>query len=250
MSSGIPRPVRALVTGAATGIGRATARRLARDGFEVALHYHTHASEAESLLEEIRKGGGSGFSVGADLAAPDQVAHLAHAVTERWDSLDVLVHNAGAYPRASVGELDPAAFEAPFRVHVFGAAELTRRLRPALHRADPARIVFVSSILAFTGSRHGAHYAAAKAAVLGLARSLALELAPRIRVNVVAPGSIDTAILRGDTPEERARREKTIPLGRVGTAEEVAEAIAFLVSDRSSYLTGTTIHVNGGLRMD
>lgn len=241
--------MRALVTGAATGIGRATARRLARDGYEVAVHYRAHRPEAEALVEEIRAMGGAAFLVPADLNARPEVERLARAVLDRWDSLDALVHNAGSYPRARASELAPEAFEAPFRLHVFAPAELTRRLEPALARANPGRVVFVSSILAFTGSRHGAHYAAAKAAQLGLARSLATELAPRIRVNVVAPGAIDTAIIADQTPDERRRREATIPLGRVGRPEEVAEAIAFLVSERSSYLTGTTIHVNGGLRM-
>jgi len=242
--------VRALVTGAATGIGRATARRLALDGIEVAVHYRTHRTEADSLVSEIRGSGGAAFAIGADLSAREEVEKLARALLERWDVLDVLVHNAGTYPRAKSPELVPELFEAPFRLHVFGPAELTRRLRPALERANPGRVVFVSSILAFTGSRHGAHYAAAKAAQLGLARSLATELAPRVRVNVVAPGAIDTAIIADQTPEERKRREATIPLARVGRPEEVAEAIAYLVSDRASYLTGTTLHVNGGLRMD
>lgn len=242
--------MRALVTGAATGIGRATARRLAQDGYEIGVHYRSHRAEAEALVEEIRGTGGTAFAVRADLTSRAEVLRLARTVLDRWETLDVLVHNAGSYPRAMAPELDPDAFEAPFRLHVFAPAELTRRLRPALERANPGRVVFVSSILAFTGSRHGAHYASAKSAQLGLARSLATELAPRIRVNLVAPGAIDTAIIADQTPEERKRREATVPLGRVGRPEEVADAIAFLVSDRSSYLTGTTIHVNGGVRMD
>jgi len=250
MSHGLPRAVRALITGASTGIGRATARRLAVEGLEVAVHYHAHPAEAERVVSEIRSVGGSAFAVGADLAQRDGVEQLVRAMADRWETLDVLVHNAGTYPRAMFPGLGPDAFEAPFRLHVFSAAELTRRLLPQLERAAPGRVVFVSSILAFTGSRHGAHYAAAKAALLGLARSLAVELAPRVRVNVVAPGAIDTAIIADQSPEERARREQTIPVGRVGTPEEVADAIAFLASNRASYLTGTTIHVNGGLRTD
>jgi 3-oxoacyl-[acyl-carrier protein] reductase len=103
-------------------------------------------------------------------------------------------------------------------------------------------------MLAFQGSQYGAHYAAAKAGLLGLARSLARELAPRHTVNVVAPGSIDTAILAGDSPERRRERERSIPLGRLGRPSEVAQAIAFLASPAASYVTGATLHVNGGLR--
>ena len=127
-----------------------------------------------------------------------------------------------------------------------GRLEMTRRLLPQLRRARSGRLVFVSSVLAFTGSTHGAHYAAAKAGIIGLARSLARELAPTITVNVVAPGAIDTAILAADTPAQRAERSTRIPLGRVGTPEEVADAISYLISPRASYITGTVLHVNGG----
>jgi len=242
--------VRALVTGASRGIGRATALRLARDGFEVACHFRSHEDDAERLVEEIEKGGGSAFSVGADLGSRDGVHRLAKAVRARWRTLDALVLNAGSYPRQSFREVDPDDFEACFRVHVFGPAELVRQLLPLLEAAPAGGIVFVSSVLAFEGSRHGAHYAAAKAAALGLARSLARELAPRVRVNIVAPGAIETAILSGDTPAQRSDRASRIPLGRIGRPDEVAEAIAFLASGGSSYVTGTTLHVNGGVRME
>jgi len=242
--------VRALVTGASRGIGRAVALRLGREAAEVAVHYRSHAEEARAVVEEVTHLGGSAFSVRADLARPDDVGRLADDLAARWDRLDALVHNAGEYPRVAFRDLTPAEFAACFQVHVFAAAELTRRLLPLLEAARPGRVVFVSSVLAFSGSRHGAHYAAAKAAVVGLARSLARELAPAVTVNAVAPGSIDTAILAGDTPALRAERERVIPLRRIGTPEEVAEVVAFLNSPRSSYMTGTTLHVNGGLRPD
>lgn len=247
--AGFRRAVRALVTGASLGIGRATALRLAADGFEVAVHYRTHAAEAERVVAQIRSDGGAAFSLGADLGRREEVERLATTIGSRWPAVDALVHNAGEYPRVAFPDLAPDAVEECFRTHVFGPTELTRRLLPHLRRADPGRVVFVSSVLAFQGSGHGAHYAAAKSALLGLAGSLARELAPGVRVNSVAPGSIDTSILAGDTPERRAERERAIPLGRIGRPEEVADAIAFLVSNRASYLTGTTLHVNGGLRI-
>jgi 3-oxoacyl-[acyl-carrier protein] reductase len=242
--------MRALVTGASRGIGHATALRLAKDGFEVGVHYHAHREPAEELVRRIRSAGGTAFLLSGNLARASEVEAVAAAVAEQWDALEALVLNAGAYPRGSFRELTPARFEECFRTNVFGAAELVRRLLPLLEAADPGRVVFLSSILAFDGSRHGAHYAAAKAAVLGLARSLARELAPKVLVNVVAPGAIDTAILAGDTAEQRQLRERRIPLGRIGRPEEVAEAIAFLASSRASYMTGATIHVNGGVRAD
>jgi 3-oxoacyl-[acyl-carrier protein] reductase len=242
--------VRALVTGASRGIGRSTALRLARDGFEVAVHYRSHDDDAERLVEEIEKAGGSAIAVGADLGTREGIHRLARTLRTRWRALDALVLNAGSYPRQPFRDIDPDDFEACFRVHVFGPAELVRQLLPLLEAAPTGGIVFVSSVLAFEGSRHGAHYAAAKAASLGLARSLARELAPRVRVNVVAPGAIETAILSGDSPAQRSDRASRIPLGRIGRPEEVAEAISFLVSERASYLTGTTLHVNGGVRME
>ena len=242
--------MRALVTGASRGIGEATARRLAEDGADVALHFNRHRSDAEEVLADIERRGGHGFLVSGDLGVPSEVNDLVRQIKSRWRAMDVLVHNAGSYPRVKFRDLTPHELRAVFEVHVFGPAKLTQGLLPLLDESEAGRVIFVSSVLAFTGSRHGAPYAAAKAAVLGLARSLSRELAPSITVNVIAPGSIDTAVLEGDTPTQRAERNRSIPLGRVGDPAEVADAIAFLASPKASYLTGTTLHVNGGLRLD
>jgi 3-oxoacyl-[acyl-carrier protein] reductase len=241
--------MRALVTGAARGIGRATALRLARDGYQVLVHYRSHAEEARAVVDEIVAGGGIAESVAVDLAQPTEVAAWVDRLRRVNGPLDVLVHNAGEYPRTAVDSVTPEMVRSLFETHVFAPLELTRRLRPRLTLGDPGRVVFVSSVLAFQGSAHGAHYAAAKAAQVGLVRSLAKELAPDIRVNAVAPGTIDTAILANDTDARRAERIRTIPLGRIGRPEDVANAIAFLASPLSGYMTGTTLPVNGGLRM-
>lgn len=242
--------VRALVTGSSRGIGAATARRLAANGWELALHGFRHAPEAEALARELARPGVDPWALVGDLADRSAVARLADRVLERWPVLDALVLNGGSYPRAAFDDLDPDRFDACLRTNLTGPVELTRRLLPALRAAPAGRIVVVTSILAFDGSRRGAHYAAAKAGLVGWARSLARELAPSIRVNLVAPGPIDTDILAGDTPELRAARERSVPLGRIGRPEEVAAAIAFLVSPESSFITGTTLHVNGGLRIE
>jgi 3-oxoacyl-[acyl-carrier protein] reductase len=242
--------VRALITGASRGIGRATSERLARDGFDVVLHYNTHRGEAEEVARRIRALGRSVEVIGGDLATVQGVERIAGQVLEDPRGLDVLVNNAGSYPRRTFAEIDSLEFARCFQANVFGPAELTRRLVPKLRNSVRARVIFISSVLAFDGSRHGAHYAASKAAVLGLARSLARELAPSITVNVVAPGSIDTAILADDTPEVRAERVTRIPLRRIGTSEDIAGAVAFLASPDSSYMTGATLHVNGGTRME
>ncbi|MGA7922624.1 MAG: SDR family NAD(P)-dependent oxidoreductase [Thermoplasmata archaeon] len=242
--------MRAVVTGASTGIGRATALGLAADGADVALHCFRHQAECERTAVTIRTMGREAFVVTGDLGKREAVGEVAGAIADRWDTLDVLIQNAGTYPRRPFAEITAEEFESCFRLNVFGAAELTRLLLPLLRRSLASRIVFVSSILAFTGSRQGAHYAASKAALLGLARSLAPELAPQTTVNVVAPGSIDTAILADDSAEQRAERVQNIPLARIGRPEEVADAIVFLASGRAGFVTGTTLHVNGGVRTD
>jgi 3-oxoacyl-[acyl-carrier protein] reductase len=242
--------IHALVTGAGTGIGRATAKRLAKRGDKVAVHYRSHRKEAEALVKEIISSGGEAFAIGADLTVEDEVERLAQEISSRFPSLEVLVHNAGEYPRRFVEELDGTKFLSTIQTNLVAPYVLTRELLPLLKKAKWGRVVFVGSILAYNGSAHGADYAASKSGLLGLAKSLAREFSPKVTVNVVAPGTIDTAILAGDTPQMRAAREKTIPIGRIGTPEDVAEAIAFLASRDASYLTGTTVHVNGGLRMD
>jgi 3-oxoacyl-[acyl-carrier protein] reductase len=239
--------VRAFITGASRGIGAATARRLASPEAHLGLHYHRHRREAEALAKSLTATGAETFIVGGDLAEPTDIDRLATEVNDRWEALDVLVQNAGTYPRIRFADMTDEQFEACLQANLIGPTRLLRRLLPLLRRSASGRIVFVSSVLAFSGSNHGAHYAAAKAGLVGLARSLARELAPRITVNVVAPGAIDTAILAGDTPAVRAQRAERIPLARVGRAEEVAEAIAFVASPAASYITGATLHVNGGV---
>ena len=244
-------PPWALVTGAATGIGRATARCLARDGLRLILHSRRHRKEAEELARELSTSAPGTWVVSGDLAREEEVHRMGAEIRARVPSLSVAVHNAGEYPRRPVDELTPEAFRATLETNLVSAFALTKEILPLLRaNPTPARLVFISSVLAYNGSSHGADYAASKAGILGLARSLARELAPSITVNVVAPGSIDTAILEHDPPSRRRERERAIPLGRIGTPEEVGEAVAFLVSPRASYLTGVTLHVNGGLRMD
>lgn len=241
--------MRALITGASGGIGAATARALDAEGWELALHGHRHARELEALAAGLHQSGGRPIVLRADLADPSAPAELARRVGESWESLDLLVLNAGRYERRRFEETTDDELARTFRVNALSAFSLTRELLPLLRRAPDGSIVVVSSVLAASGSSHGVHYAASKGALEGMARSLARELAPAIRVNVVAPGSIDTAILAGDTPELRAARGRAIPLGRVGSAEEVASAILFLASPSASYVTGTTLHVNGGSRI-
>lgn len=241
--------MRALVTGASGGIGQATAVALARGGADVAVHYLNHRDEAQATVDRVRACGREAYTIRADLRDLSSISGLAKEIQSHWDSLDVLVHNGGNYPRKTFDDTTDADFEEQLRLHVVAPASLTRHLLPLMKRSASGRIIFVSSRLAYEGSRWGTAYAAAKAAQLGLARSLARELAPGITVNVVAPGTIDTPIIGDDSPAQRAERARQIPMLRIGTADEVGAAIAFLASPGASYITGATLPVNGGSRM-
>lgn len=233
------------MTGASRGIGAATARRLAQDGFDVGVHYHRDSAGAKRTVEAVRKSRRKAIPLRADLSNPRDLDRLADEAGAAFPRLDALVHNAGVYERRPFADMTGAAWVATRLVDLDAPAVLTHLLLDRLAR--DSSIVFVSSIVAARGSRHGAHYAAAKAGLLGLARSLALELAPRVRVNAVAPGYIDTAILAEDSAARRRERAAEVPLGRLGRPEDVAAAVSFLAGPDSRYVTGQVLHVNGGL---
>jgi 3-oxoacyl-[acyl-carrier protein] reductase len=237
----------ALVTGASKGIGAAVARRLAEDGFDVAVHYHKDALGAKRTVAAVRKHKRNAFALQADLASSRDLDWLAEETGRHFQRLDCLVHNAGVYERRPFDQMTGNAWIATRLVDLDAPAVLTHLLLDKMAR--DSSIVFVSSIAAVRGSRHGAHYAAAKAGLLGLAKSLALELAPRVRVNAVAPGYIDTAILADDPPARRRGRAHEVPLARLGRPEDVAAAVSFLAGQDSHYITGQVLHVNGGLWM-
>ncbi|MHB1261163.1 MAG: SDR family oxidoreductase [Thermoplasmatota archaeon] len=237
----------ALVTGASKGIGAAVARRLAADGFDVAVHYNADGVGARRTAEAVKKLRRKAVLVKADLSAPRDLEWLVQEATRAFPRLDCVVHNAGVYERRKFSEMTGTAWVATRLVDLDAPAVLTHLLLEKLAR--DASIVFVSSIAAVRGSRHGAHYAASKAGLLGLAKSLALELAPRVRVNAVAPGYVDTAILADDTPAKRKQRAMEVPLARIGRPDDVAAAVSFLAGRDSAYVTGQVLHVNGGLWM-
>ena len=237
----------ALVTGASKGIGAAIAKRLAEDGYDVAIHYRTDAAGAKRTAELVRKAKRKAVLVKGDLGVGADIGRLADELKAAFPRLDCIVHNAGSYDRRTFAHMTGNAWVATRLVNLDGPALLTHALLDRLGK--DSSLVFISSIVAARGSRNGAHYAAAKAALLGLARSLALELAPRVRVNVVAPGYIDTKILETDTPVKRRERIAEVPLKRLGTPDDVAGVVSFLVGPDGGYLTGQVLHVNGGLWM-
>jgi 3-oxoacyl-[acyl-carrier protein] reductase len=238
------RPV-ALLTGGGRGIGAATAKRLAADGYDVLLTYNTSSKPAEMVVDEIRERGDDALAVKVDCANTGEVGLLGiHPWMAR--GIDVLVLNHGAYERVPAQELTIESLRRTMAVNFEGAVAVWKAVQP--HLTQAARIVVVGSQLGTRGSPHGADYSASKAALSTWARSLAQAVGPEgKRVNVLAPGYVDTDILAGDSKEKRAQRESEVPLKRVGSPEDMANTISFLIGTDSNYITGAVLHVNGGL---
>lgn len=238
------RPV-ALLTGGGRGIGAATAKRLAADGYDVLLTYNTSSKPAEMVVDEIRERGDDALAVKVDCANTGEVGLLGiHPWMAR--GIDVLVLNHGAYERVPAQELTIESLRKTMAVNFEGAVAVWKAVQP--HLTQAARIVVVGSQLGTRGSPHGADYSASKAALSTWARSLAQAVGPEgKRVNVLAPGYVDTDILAGDSKEKRAQRESEVPLKRVGSPEDMANTISFLIGSDSNYITGAVLHVNGGL---
>lgn len=229
-----------LVTGGARGIGLATARRFAAQGDRVAVTTRSGAPPDDADL----------LAVPCDVTDPDQVEAAFTTVEEQLGPVEVLVSNAGITADMLVLRMKDDDFERVLDANLTGGFRVARRAVTKMMRARWGRIIFVSSVVGATGQAGQANYAASKAGLVGLARSLAREFASRsITVNVVAPGPIGTDMLGAVAEDRRALIEGAVPLGRFGTPEEVAGTIAFLASDAAAYTTGAVIPVDGGLGM-
>jgi 3-oxoacyl-[acyl-carrier protein] reductase len=244
----------ALVTGAAGGIGRATALELARRGARVALSYRRSPEAADAVVGSIERAGGEARAFGCDVTQADAVRAMFGEVTAAFGRLDVLVNNAGdLVARRDVAAMTEDVFRQVFEVNVLSTWLCCQAALPSLTEGGGGAIVNMSSLAAHNGGGPGAFaYAAAKAAIIAMTKAMARELAPRgIRVNAVAPGLIgDTEFhARYTAPDAFAASARTVPLGRAGTPDEVARVIAFLACEESSYLTGETIDITGGLYM-
>ena len=240
----------ALVTGGARDIGAAVVRTLAEAGAAVVVNYHSSADRANALVEEIRAKGGRAAAVRADVSRPEGAEQLvAGARAAFGDRIDVLVNNAGGLvARKKLEEIDSAFWDEVMNLNAKSVFLVTKAAAP--HLVEGGAIVNLSSLAAHDGGGAGAMvYAASKGAVLTLTRALAKELAPRrIRVNAVSPGMIATTFHDVHTPQ--AAREATAArtlAGRQGTSEDVANAVLFLASDMSAYLSGESVEINGGL---
>lgn len=244
----------ALVTGAGGGIGRATAIELARRGAVVALNYRRSREGAETALHEIQAAGGTGKAYACDVTREMDVRAMVESVERDLGPIGILVNNAGdLLGRQTLPDMTVQHYREVMDINVLTALLCTQAVAAGMTARGRGVIITIASLAAHNGGGPGAFlYAAAKAAVIAMTKGLARELAPKgIRVNAVSPGLIGATAFHGrfTPPDAFAAAEKTVPLGRAGTPDEVARVIAFLASDDASYLVGETIEVNGGMFM-
>ena len=238
----------AIVTGGAGGIGAATVRRLCKDGFSVAVHYLRSDAAAEALVSELTEAGFDAFPLRADLTDPVQARRMVEAAFSRSGRLDALVNNAGISKQQLFDTVTDEDWQAMLKADLNSAFYCCRAALPPMLRAKKGRIVNVASMWGQVGASCEVPYSAAKAGLIGMTKALAKEAAPNgVTVNCVAPGAVRTRMMAGFSKEAVAALCEEIPMGRLGAPEEIAEAIAFLVSDGASYVTGQVLGVNGGM---
>ena len=238
----------ALVTGGSRGIGAATCRMLAQAGADVAVHFVHASAEAAQVEASVESSGRRAAVLQADLRLPEQADALAGRAHAALGRLDILVHNAGIWTHGPLPDLSPEIWEETMRVNLEAVYRITRAALPLLRQSEYATVVNVVSTAAQRGEAEHAHYAASKGALVSWTKSLAVELAPGVRVNAVAPGWVDTRMVQDELFDAKRLEEirSTIPRGRLASPEDVAGAIVFLASDLAAHITGEILNVNGG----
>ena len=241
----------ALVTGAAQGIGEAIARRFAVAGALVAAA-DIDASRVEELAAELRAAGGSAEARPLDVRSDAEVRSLVGDVISRHGRIDVLVNCAGIIPVIPLEDISSADWDEVIAVNVKGVFFATRAVMTAMEKQGAGRIINIASNAGKMGSViAGVHYAASKAAVISLTKSFAQRLAPKgIRVNAVSPGPVQTRAVETMSPQDTERLRSNVPVGRIGTPEEIAAAVLFLASDHADFVAGEILDVDGGITMD
>lgn len=240
----------ALVTGASRGIGREIAIELARQGANVAVNYSGSEQSANEVVEEIRGLGCNAFAVQANVADGESVSEMVKQTIEQFGTIDILVNNAGITKDNLLMRMKEEEWDAVIDTNLKGVFLCTKAVTRQMMKQRSGRIINISSIVGVSGNPGQANYVAAKAGVIGLTKTTAKELATRgITVNAVAPGFITTDMTDKLSDDIKAEMLKQIPLGSLGEPKDIANVVVFLASDDSRYMTGQTLHVDGGMVM-
>ncbi|CAC9475044.1 TPA: 3-oxoacyl-[acyl-carrier-protein] reductase [Staphylococcus aureus] len=240
----------ALVTGASRGIGRSIASQLAEEGYNVAVNYAGSKEKAEAVVEEIKAKGVDSFAIQANVADADEVKAMIKEVVSQFGSLDVLVNNAGITRDNLLMRMKEQEWDDVIDTNLKGVFNCIQKATPQMLRQRSGAIINLSSVVGAVGNPGQANYVATKAGVIGLTKSAARELASRgITVNAVAPGFIVSDMTDALSDELKEQMLTQIPLARFGQDTDIANTVAFLASDKAKYITGQTIHVNGGMYM-
>ena len=240
----------AVVTGAAKGIGKAIALKLASSGVNIVLNYRSSEDKAIETEKEILSLGVEVLRVKGDISKPNDVENLIDSAKKKFGKIDIMVNNAGITKDTLLLRMKEEDFDSVINVNLKGVFNCLKAITPVMVKQKEGKIINLSSVVGLVGNAGQVNYAASKAGVIGMTKSLAKEIGSRgTTVNAVAPGFIETDMtdVLGDKFKEEAK--KNIPLKRLGKAEDVAEVVAFLASDSANYITGQVIHVDGGMVM-
>ncbi len=240
----------AVVTGASRGIGAACAFKLAETGLPVVVNYSSRGSAALDTLEKIKENGGDGFIFKADVSKRDEVDAMMNEALKQYGRIDTLVNNAGVSQIKLFTDITPDDWRRMVSVNLDGVFNCCQSALPSMIHNKYGRIVNISSVWGVYGASCEVHYSAVKAGIIGLTKALAMEVAPSgITVNAVAPGCIMTDMLHEDCDEETIKQlAADSPVGRIGTPEDVAKAVAFLAGKASGFITGQVLGVDGGFK--
>ena len=240
----------AFITGATRGIGRAIALELAKEGYNIALNYRTENEALETLKKEISDMGVECYPVQGDVSKAEDAERMTKEIIEHFEQIDVLVNNAGITKDNLILRMKEEEFTDVINVNLVGTFNITKNVIKYMTKKRYGKIINLSSVVGISGNAGQSNYAASKAGIIGFTKSIAKELASRnITANAVAPGFIQTDMTNVLKDEIKEAIEGTIPLKRLGTAEDVAKVVKFLASDDSNYITGQVINVDGGMLM-